>query len=99
MNRNIQLNGNQLHLRTSPNINDHYILKNDEKAKDLLMNKMISKNINYKIMYQRQKRSMLNKSKNNLRKSINNMNCETIKQANVLSTNGDSIEQTDDSHL
>lgn len=71
-------------MRTTSNMNDYSNLKNDEKVKDYLMDKMITKNINYKIMYQRQKKVTAASSRTNLRNSIDWINSkkETIKQAN-----------------
>ena len=60
-------------MRTTSNMKDYTNLNNnDDKVKDILMNKMISKNINYKIMYQKQKKRLDKKS--HLRQSMEKLN-------------------------
>lgn len=85
-------------MRTTSNMKDYTNLNNnDDKVKDILMNKMISKNINYKIMYQKQKNRL--DKKTHLRQSMEKLNGEAFKHLNILSSGGISNQQTDDSHI
>ena len=59
---------------------------NDDKVKDILMNKIISKKNNYKVLYQRQKKSLAESQRDHLRKSIDEMKFEYLGQSSAIST-------------